>query len=145
MLFEFPLVPFRIEIVTPLMKTNWGEQVLWWTPAVSLRFPFHWSEVTPHSLTLSMLTEVGLTCFCLCVCAMPSVGPGVRWPAHPPPVQHSASQVQEAVGPGEDPAHPLHGQPLHQGELWLPEDSRWRRPHSPRRLRRGLRVFDERI
>lgn len=64
----------------------------------------------------------------------PSVGPGVGRSAHPPSVQHAAGQVQEAAGPGEDPAHPLHGEPLHQGELRLPEDPRRGRPHSPRRL-----------
>lgn len=72
---------------------------------------------------------------------MSSVGPGVRWPAHPSSMQHPACQVQEALGPWEDPAHPLHRQPLHQGKLWLLEDARWRRPHSPRGLWWGLDAF----
>lgn len=77
----------------------------------------------------------------VCVCAMISVGPGVRWPAHPPPMQHAASQVQKTVGAGEDPAHPLHREPLHQGELWLLENPRWGRPHCQRRLWWGLSVW----
>lgn len=42
-----------------------------------------------------------------------------------------------AITPGarKNPAHPLHRQPLHQGELRLSQDSGWRRPHRERRLR----------
>lgn len=95
------------------------------------------SPRSPCSLTLS--------CVCVCVRAPLSVGLGVRWPAHPPPVQHAAGQVQEAAGPGEDPTHSVHGQPVHQGELWLPEDAGWRRAHSARRLWRGLCVVETRL
>lgn len=77
----------------------------------------------------------------VCVCVMPSVGPGIRWPAHPSPVQHSTGQVQEAAGAWEDPAHSVHRKPLHQGELRLPEDPCRRRPHRPRRLRWGPPPF----
>lgn len=134
-----------------LTVTNCGVHWFWWNLCASLSaaetmcsilqgsglgpLPFFFFRV--QMLQNTVWTPPGLTGWwltCLCVCAMLSVGLGVRWPAHPPSVQHSASQVQEAVGPGEDTAHPLYRKPLHQGELWLPEDPCWRRSHSPRRL-----------
>lgn len=128
-----------------LIITNWGVQWFWWIPTSgipqgSILGPLSFSNVQMLHHTAWTLTHCSVSNLSVCVCVMLSVGPSVRWPAHPPPVQHPASQVQEAVGPGEDPAHSLHGEPLHQGELWLPEDSRWRRPHSPRRFWRGLFV-----
>lgn len=40
-------------------------------------------------------------------------------------MQQPPGQVQKAAGSREDPAHPLHGKPLHQGHLWLPQDPGW--------------------
>lgn len=93
----------------------------------------HWGDTTEHCFWPTPLT---------CVYVTSTVGPGVRRPAHPSSMQHPACQVQEAVGPWEDPTHPLHRQSLHQGKLWLPEDACWRRPHSPGGLWWGMyRVF----
>ncbi len=64
-------------------------------------------------------------------------GPCVRWPPHSPPMQHLACQIQEVASAWQDSTHPLYRKPLYKGELWLPENTRWRRAHRQRRLRRG--------
>lgn len=102
---------------------------------------FYCPDAAAGTLEAHLLLTLFHLCVCVCVYALLSVGLGVRWPAHSPPVQHPSSQVQEAVGPGEDPTHSVHRQPLHQGELWLPKDTGWRCPHSARRLRWGLCVI----
>ncbi len=76
-------------------------------------------------------------------------GPCVRWPPHSPPMQHLACQIQEVASAWQDSTHPLYGKPLYKGELWLPENTRWRRAHRQRRLRRGwilvpISVFNSR-
>lgn len=52
-------------------------------------------------------------------------------------MQHLACQIQEVASAWQDSTHPLYGKPLYKGELWLPENTRWRRAHCQRRLRRG--------
>ena len=58
----------------------------------------------------------------LCDLAEGDVGAGAWGPAHPTQGLRLASQVQEALGAWQDPAHPLYWQPLHQGDPGLLED-----------------------
>lgn len=50
-------------------------------------------------------------------CPAPEVGVGAGRPPHPPSLQQPPGQVQKAAGAWEDPTHPVHGEPLHQGHL----------------------------
>lgn len=50
-------------------------------------------------------------------------------------MQQPPSQIQKTAGSRKDPTHPLHRKPLHQGHLWLPQDSGW----GCSRCQRGLR------
>ena len=68
-----------------------------------------------------------------CVCLV-SVGAGSRRSPHSAPVVRSAAQVQEVARSWQDPAHPVYGQPVHEGVVRLPQDSCQRHTHRQGRL-----------
>jgi len=56
-----------------------------------------------------------------------NAGAGLGRPSHTTPVAITPVQIQEAVGAGPHPAHTLHGQPVRQRLVRLPQDARDRR------------------